>query len=127
MYVLIQFFYDLLDLERIFLNIFFFSYTYLSTLNQCTEVRFASFFSDGFITDIVVNPPERRLAKCTSVQCLISKLSGFEGLKNWCPWHNSILCHIQIGILVNSIHMCHLLFITTKIEHQSHERKVALK
>ena len=85
------------------------------------------FFSDGFITDIVVNPPERRLAKCTSVQCLISKLSGFEGLKNWCPWHNSILCHIQIGILVNSIHMCHLLFITTKIEHQSHERKVALK
>ena len=37
-------------------------------LKQCTVVRFASFFSGGFITAIVVNPPERRLAKCTSVQ-----------------------------------------------------------
>jgi hypothetical protein len=35
---------------------------------QCTEVRFASFFSGGFITAIVVNPPEKRLTKCTSVQ-----------------------------------------------------------
>ena len=30
---------------------------------QCTEVRFASFLSGGFITTIVVNPPERKLAK----------------------------------------------------------------
>ena len=37
---------------------------------KCTEVRFASFFSGGLITAIVVNPPERKLAKCTSVQCL---------------------------------------------------------
>ena len=29
---------------------------------------FASFFSGGFITAIVVNPPERRLAKHISVQ-----------------------------------------------------------
>ena len=36
--------------------------------NQCTEVRFASFFSGGFITAIVVNPLERRLTKRTSVQ-----------------------------------------------------------
>jgi hypothetical protein len=35
---------------------------------QCTEVHFASFLSGGFITAIVVNPPERRLAKRTSVQ-----------------------------------------------------------
>ena len=35
----------------------------------CTEVRFASFFSGGFI--IVVNPPERKLAKRTSVLCSI--------------------------------------------------------
>jgi hypothetical protein len=35
---------------------------------QYTDVRFASFFSGGFITAIEVNPPERRLAKCTSVQ-----------------------------------------------------------
>ena len=38
-------------------------------LRQCTEVRFASFFSGGFITAIAVNPPERRLAKRTSMQC----------------------------------------------------------
>ena len=33
-----------------------------------TEVRFASFLSGGFITAIVVNPPESKLAKRTSVQ-----------------------------------------------------------
>ena len=32
-----------------------------SQIVQCTEVRFASFFSGGFITAIVVNPPERKL------------------------------------------------------------------
>ena len=37
-------------------------------LYQCTEVRFASFLSSEFITAIVVNPPERNLAKRTSVQ-----------------------------------------------------------
>ena len=36
---------------------------------HCTEMRFASFLSGGFITAMVVNPPERRLAKCTSVHC----------------------------------------------------------
>ena len=35
--------------------------------HQCTEVRFSSFFSGGFITAIVVNPPERKLAKRMSV------------------------------------------------------------
>ena len=33
----------------------------------CTEVHFASFLSRQFITAIVVNPPERKLAKRTSV------------------------------------------------------------
>ena len=33
----------------------------------CREVRFASFLSGGFITAIVVNPLERKLAKRTSV------------------------------------------------------------
>ena len=32
-----------------------------SKTKQCTEVRFASFFSGGFITAIVVNPSERKL------------------------------------------------------------------
>ena len=36
---------------------------------HCTEVRFACFLSGGFFTDIVVNPPERKLAKRTSVHC----------------------------------------------------------
>ena len=35
---------------------------------QCTEVRLASFLPGGFITAMVVNPPERKLAKRTSVQ-----------------------------------------------------------
>ena len=35
--------------------------------DQSTEVRFASFLSGGFITAIVVNPPESKLAKRTSV------------------------------------------------------------
>ena len=36
---------------------------------HCTEVRFANFQSGKFTTDIVVNPPERKLAKHTSVHC----------------------------------------------------------
>ena len=32
-------------------------------------MRFVSFFSVGFITAIVVNPAERKLAKRISVQC----------------------------------------------------------
>ena len=32
-------------------------------------MRFTSFLSGGFVTAIVVNPPERKLAKCTSVKC----------------------------------------------------------
>ena len=34
---------------------------------KCTEVRFASFLSGGFTTMPVINPPERKLAKRTSV------------------------------------------------------------
>ena len=30
---------------------------------ECTEVRFASFLSDGFITMAAINLPERKLAK----------------------------------------------------------------
>ena len=48
-----------------------------SISSQCTDVRFASFFSGGFITAIVVNPPERKLAKRTSVQWVQDELSTF--------------------------------------------------
>ena len=35
-----------------------------------TELHFATFLSGGFITALVVNPLERKLAKCISVHCL---------------------------------------------------------
>ena len=37
---------------------------------QRTKVQFASFHSDGFITALVVNPPERQQAKRVLVQRL---------------------------------------------------------
>ena len=46
------------------------SYLQFVRTAHCTEVRFARFLSGGFITAIVVNPPERKLAKRTSVHCL---------------------------------------------------------
>ena len=39
-----------------------------STAEQCTEVHFASFLSGGFTAVAVINPPEKKLVKCTSVQ-----------------------------------------------------------
>ena len=38
---------------------------------HCTEVRFASFLSGGFTTMAVINPPEKKLAKRTSVHCVL--------------------------------------------------------
>ena len=42
-----------------------FSYVIFAVHLQCTEMRFVSFLSGGFINAIVVNPPERKLC----VQC----------------------------------------------------------
>ena len=36
-------------------------------------MRFASLLSGGFITMAVINPPERKLAKCTSVLSVLIK------------------------------------------------------
>ena len=36
-----------------------------------TEVRFDNFLSGGFTNMAVINPPERKLAKRTSVQCML--------------------------------------------------------
>ena len=49
--------------------------------NQCIEVRFDSFLSGGFTTMAVLNPPERKLAKRTSVQCILLDylIIGFKG------------------------------------------------
>ena len=35
---------------------------------ECTEVRFATFLSGGFATMALINPPESKLAKRTSVE-----------------------------------------------------------
>jgi hypothetical protein len=50
---------------------------------QCTEVHFASFLSGGFNTATVVNPPERKLAKRTSVQWF-KNATYYDNMKqNW--------------------------------------------
>jgi hypothetical protein len=43
-----------------------------------TEVRFAGFLSGGFITAIVVNPPESKLTKRTSVHWQIGHYLNFR-------------------------------------------------
>ena len=39
----------------------------IAVVDQSTEVGFANFLSGGFTTMAVINPPERKLAKRTSV------------------------------------------------------------
>ena len=46
---------------------------------HCTEMRFASFLSGGFTTIAVINPPEKKLAKRTSVHCEASVLVCLNG------------------------------------------------
>ena len=50
---------------------------------QCREMLFASFLSGVFITAIIVNPPERKLAKRTFMKKLPTenKLALSEGLE----------------------------------------------
>jgi hypothetical protein len=38
-------------------------------IDHCTEVRFARFLSGGFTNMAVINPPESKLVKRTSVHC----------------------------------------------------------
>ena len=49
------------------INNTFFPPHQIKKFNQCTEVRFASFLSGGFTTMAVMNPPEKKLKKRTSV------------------------------------------------------------
>ena len=46
-------------------------------------MRFASFLSGGFTTVAVINPPERKLAKRTSVQWFGHKNDAFEKKSNF--------------------------------------------
>ena len=52
---------------------YFFFIIFAIKFIHCTEVHFASFLSGGFTTMAVINPPERKLAKRTSVHCQIHK------------------------------------------------------
>ena len=45
---------------------------WISNAMQCTEVRFASFLSGGFTIMAEINPPERKLAKRTSVHWIVT-------------------------------------------------------
>jgi hypothetical protein len=45
-----------------------------------TEMRFAFFLSVGFATMTVINPPERKLAKHTSVHCVNATLKRLKYL-----------------------------------------------
>ena len=73
-----------------------FSKIWKSVAVHCTEVWCASFFPGGFLTAIVVNPPERRLAKRTSVHwgnlifgVIPSWLLLYEALQLWACY---VLC-----------------------------------
>ena len=54
-------------------------------LQHCTEVRFASLLSGGFITAIAVNPPEKKLANQTSVRFRAVKKRIQQVLRAYCP------------------------------------------
>ena len=57
-----------------------------------TEVRFAGFLSGGFITAIVVNPPESKLTKRTSVHCTDS------------IYHTDSIKHTDLNFAKKDIH-----------------------
>ena len=71
----LNFFYNV---RGIYFNIYT---TYLNrwiwTSLHYIEVHFSSFFSGGFITAIVVNTLEKKLAKRTSVKCLVFIIFSF--------------------------------------------------
>ena len=49
----------------------YFTINYYIQLQNRTEVRFASVLSGGFTTMAVINQPKRKLAKYTSVHCIV--------------------------------------------------------
>jgi hypothetical protein len=69
MWIFLRFFVDFTVLKQfgVRIHIFFQGIALLYNLDHCTEVPFACFLSGEFITAIVVNPPEKKSAKCTSV------------------------------------------------------------
>ena len=70
---------------------------------QCTEVRFASFFSGGFTTMAVINPPENKLAHCTSVHCNAAL----------CPKHYNELKSVLLCMYYRNLIRCLPLWVYT--------------
>ena len=96
-------------------------YFYKSLITHCTEVHFASFLSGGFITAIVVNPPERKLAKrttvhcSTAVQCSAVKVQTCADLLWQAGTQTAILhMHPQCGFLLYLclLNICFVSFVT---------------
>jgi hypothetical protein len=65
-------------------------------------VRFASFFSGGFIIAIVVNPLERKLTKSTSVRCLARNINM---LRHELTYHSLPDLTLSIYYLVSYSHL----------------------
>ena len=68
---------------------------------QCTEVRFASFNSGGFTIMAVINPPERKLAKHTSVQYCVTNVVYIAVIP---PLHSNALCNIFVQNFLKIVH-----------------------
>ena len=66
------------------------------TVNQCTEMRFASLLSSEFITAIVVNFPERKLAKRTSLHCSHWACRWYGHTGETQGWLGATKCHRQL-------------------------------
>ena len=71
---------------------------------HCTEVRFASFLSGEFTTMTVMNPPERKLEKRTSVHCGQGVLRRYIHSK--VPFNFSPL---EVMTFVNKNNICSLI------------------
>ena len=71
---------------------------------HCTEVRFGSLLSSGFITAIVVNLPERKMAKCTSVRWLSGlKRHYLADLQRLWEWFKPYCCWNSLFIIIQGI------------------------
>ena len=70
-------------------------------LLQCTDMRFASFLSGGFTTMAVMNPPEKKLEKCTSVQYVgmpvQQKCLNIDLLLSQSSLYYQLVCYFLIG------------------------------
>ena len=91
---------SVLEFQAFYLFLYYF-YIYIS---HYTEVHFAIFLSGGFTTMRVINLPERKLAKRTSVHCPVLGCDGRDHAKSHlvlaCGKMLSFIGFIIFGILV---------------------------